>query len=108
MSTTLHHPRAAATGSHPALLSGNTYATRPTKLDPIACDCCHRSIGWQEARRSMCTFPFGTLHYVLCPQCNRVEDFEDRPVKLGWMLTRAGRFGQQFREAVQAQLGWQA
>lgn len=113
MATTVHHPRVAASGSHPALLSGNTYATRPTRLDPIACDCCNRSIVYEEARRSISTFPFGTLNYILCRECDRYNndvhpEGEPRSLRLGWILTRAGRFGQQFREAVQAQLGWQA
>ncbi len=113
MNTTVHHPRAAATGSHPALLSGNTYATRPTWRDPIACDCCNRSIGYFESSKSTQRFAFGELCWILCKECNRTSaeahpEGEPRELVLSWILTRAGRFGQQFREAVQAQLGWQA
>lgn len=113
MATTVHHPRAAASGNHPALLSGNTYATRPTRRDPVACDCCNRPIGYFESNRSTRAFAFGELSWILCRECNRSSaaahpDGEPRELIFSWIVTRAGRFGQQYREAVQAQLGWQA
>lgn len=90
-------------------VSGNTYASRPTRHDPQACDCCNKAIGYFDAHRSTSGFPFAELPSVVCYDClANYPDGEPRELRIRWILTRAGRFGQQWQDAVRAQLGWPA
>lgn len=90
--------------------TGNTVSTRPTRLNPIACDCCDSPVGYMGSSRSAVSTPFGMLPYVICGGCARSfgNDGPNRKEVTTFVIRRAGRFGLQWEEAVKAQLGWPA
>lgn len=90
-------------------VTGNTYATRPTRHEPQACDCCNKPAGYFDVSRTTSRFEFGELPSFVCRSCaSKYPDGEPRELRIRWILTRAGRFGQQWQDAVRAQLEWPA
>ncbi len=110
MSTTVHHPEPEAIGQTQELLSGNPYnSRRPTRLDPVACDCCGKPAGYFEVSRYEREFPFGSLKWVVCRACGAEGGPADsEAVTLLMIVERAGRFGEQWQDAVRSMLGWRA
>lgn len=105
----VHHASPGAIGQPYPAVSGNTYASRPTRHDPQACDCCNRPAGYFDLSRTTSRFEFGELPSYVCGACaSNYPDGEPRDLRIRWIVTRAGRFGQQWQDAVRAQLGWQA
>lgn len=84
-------------------------ATKPTRLNPVACDCCNRPVGYSDVWRGERDFPFGSLRYAMCYACSMQHQAgvpED--LLLSMLTARAGRFGQQWQDAVRSMLGWRA
>jgi len=90
--------------------TGNAAATRPTKTNPIACDCCDQPTDFFNSSRSEISRPGATLPYVICHRCAEVLgcDGPDARTRLRFVVRRAARFGIQWEEAVKALLGWPA
>lgn len=91
---------------------GNTALTRPTRLNPIACDCCDQPTEYLTSQRCEISRPCGMLPYVLCHACcalpeNEWSEASSQRVRQ-FVVRRAARFGIQWEEAVKAQLGWPA
>ncbi len=109
MSHIVHHASPGAIGQPYPAVSGNTYASRPTRHDPQACDCCNQPSGYFDLARTTSCFEFGELPSYVCRACaSNYPDGEPRELRIRWIVTRAGRFGQQWQDAVRAQLGWPA
>ena len=110
MSAIVHHASPGAIGQPSPAVSGNTYASRPTKQDPLACDCCDASTDCFSSLRSEVVRPYGSLPYVLCHECLKlaVNVWPDDQRKHRFVVRRAARFGIQWEDAVRAQLGWPA
>lgn len=109
MEAILHDACPGATGQPLPAVSGNSYSDRPTRLEPLACDCCNRPVGYFDVVRMERGFPFGSLKYLICRECiGHYPAGEPEALTLRWIVTRAGRFGQQWQDAVRAQLGWRA
>jgi hypothetical protein len=89
-------------------IGGNTALTRPTKLNPIACDCCDKPTVYINSQRSEISRPCGMLPYVLCHECCNLPENERSQQVRKFVVRRAARFGIQWEEAVKAQLGWPA
>lgn len=90
--------------------TGNTAATRPTKTNHIACDCCDKETDYFNSSRSWRELAFASLPYVVCKDCGNGfgNDGPTREQSTKFILRRASRFGVQWEEAVKAQLGWPA
>ncbi|PZP59723.1 MAG: hypothetical protein DI597_14460 [Pseudoxanthomonas spadix] len=104
MNTNLHHPAPEAIGQHPEDVSEKS--ERPTRLSPLACDCCGKSASYLQLRRTTVVFPFAELPFWLCFECEaEPEDAEaGRLDRYQWILSRAGRFGPEWQDAVADQL----
>lgn len=90
--------------------TGNTAATRPTKTDHIACDCCDKQTDYFNSSRCWRELAFASLPYVLCKDCCNGFGYEgpSRAQATKFIIRRAARFGIQWEEAVKALLGWPA
>lgn len=109
MDPIVHHASPGAIGQPIPAVSGNTYASRPTRRDPQACDCCNKPARYFDLTSTITRFEFGELRSYVCDACaSNHPDGEPRELRIHWILTRAGRFGQQWQDAVRAQLGWPA
>lgn len=109
----VHHASPDAIGQPFPAVSGNTYASRPTRHEPQACDCCNKPVGYFDVSRTTSRFEFGELPSYVCIACAATcrasyPNGEPRELRISWIITRAGRFGQQWQDAVRAQLGWPA
>ena len=91
-------------------LQGNTATGRPTKTNPIACDCCDKPTDYFNSQRSEISHACGMLPYVVCHACLQEASSlkPDTKRTRKFVIRRAARFGIQWEEAVKAQLGWSA
>jgi hypothetical protein len=107
MDRIVHHASPGAIGQPYPAVSGNTYSSRPTRYEPMACDCCNKLASRLDLQRSTSRFEFGELPSYVCYACaSAYPEGEPRELRIRWIVTRAGRFGQQWQDAVRAQLGW--
>jgi len=104
MNTNLHHPDLEAIGQHPEDVSEKS--ERPTRLSPLACDCCGKSASYLELRRTIVAFPFAQLPFWLCFECEAAHDESEATTleRYQWVLARAGLFSPQWQDAVAERL----
>lgn len=109
MDRIVHQTTRHAIGQTSPAVSGNTFASRPTRREPQACDCCNQPAGYFGLVRTISRFEFGELpSYVGFACAANYPDGEPRELRIRWITARARRFGQQWQDAVRAQLGWPA
>lgn len=107
MNCIVHDASSGAIDGPASAVTGNTYASRPTRNDPQGCDSCGKPAGHFDLCHTTTAFPFAELPSKVCMDCaDLYPDGVPREVRINWILKRASRFGQQWHDAVRAQLGW--